>query len=147
MQFVKSPREMEGLASLKHYVPWWLVEGGADFGGIVSTHYGSFSEYSQVRLRDVNAVPRNDADWFANFINPVSNQEWIPWRGEIYNIGFVITEMFTALKGPEAQMEIVRQIAQGKSMDEAFENIFGTPWKTAVPIIARTIAKERAKNR
>jgi hypothetical protein len=147
LQFVKSPREMEGLASLKQYVPWWLVEGGADFGGIVSTHYGSFSEYSQVRLRDVNAVPRNDADWFANFINPVSNQEWIPWRGEIYNVGFVITEMFTALKGPEAQMEIVRQIAQGKSMDEAFENIFGTPWKAAVPIIARTIAKERAKNR
>jgi hypothetical protein len=148
-QFVGSPREISGLASLKQFVPWWLVEGGADFGGIVSTHYGSFSEYSQVRLRDVNAIPRKDADWYANFINPASNQEWIPLgpTGEIYTVGFVITEMFTALKGPEAQMEIVRQIAQGKSMDEAFENIFGTPWKTAVPIIARTIAKERAKNR
>jgi hypothetical protein len=82
----------------------------------------------------------------ANFINPASNQDWIPLgsTGEIYTVGFVITEMFTALKGPEAQMEIVRQIAQGKSMDEAFESVFGTPWKTAVPIIARTIAKERA---
>jgi hypothetical protein len=57
----------------------------------------------------------------------------------------MITEMFTAIKGPGAQMEIVRLIAQGKSMDEAFESVFGTPWKTAVPIIARTIAKERSK--
>ena len=60
-------------------------------------------------------------------------------------MGFVITEIFTALKGPGAQMEIVRQIAQGKSMDEAFENVFGTTWKSAVPIIARVIAAERTK--
>lgn len=146
-QFVGAPREIAGLASLKQHVPWWLVEGGADFGGIISTHYGSFSIYSEIRLRDVNGVPRRDADWFANFINPASNQEWIPLgpTGEIYNVGFMITEIFTAIKGPGAQMEIVRLIAQGKSMDEAFESVFGTPWKTAVPIIARTIAKERSK--
>jgi hypothetical protein len=146
-QFVGSPREINGLVSAKQYVPWWLVEGGADFGGIASTYYGSFTEYSAIRLRDVNAVPRKDAAWFANFIDPVSNQEWIPLgpTGEIYTVGFMITEMFTALKGPDAQMEIVKQIAQGKSMDEAFENIFGTPWKTAVPIIARIIAKEKAR--
>lgn len=146
-QFVGAPREIAGLASLKQHVPWWLVEGGADFGGIVSTHYGSFSIYSEIRLRDLNGVPRRDADWFANFINPASNQEWIPLgpTGEIYNVGFMIAEMFTAIKGPGAQMEIVRLIAQGKSMDEAFESVFGTPWKTAVPIIARTIAKERSK--
>jgi hypothetical protein len=146
-QFVKSPREINGLASLKQYIPWWLVEGGADFGGIVSTHYDSFQEYSKTRLRDVNNVPRRDAAWYENFINPASNQEWIPLgsTGEIYTVGFVITEIFTALKGPGAQMEIVRQIAQGKSMDEAFENVFGTPWKTAIPIIAKVIASERAK--
>jgi hypothetical protein len=146
-QFVKSPREMDGLASIKQFVPWWLVEGGADFGGIASTHPDSFQRYSDARLRNVNNVPRRDAAWYENFINPVSNQEWIPLgpTGEIYTVGFVITEIFTALKGPGAQMEIVRQIAQGKSMDEAFENVFGTPWKSAVPIIARVIATERAK--
>ena len=147
LQFVKSPREMNGLASLKQYVPWWLVEGGADFAGIASTHPDSFPRYSDARLRNVNNFPRRDAAWYENFINPASNQEWIPLgpTGEIYTVGFVITEMFTALKGPGAQMEIVRQIAQGKSMDEAFENVFGTPWKTAIPIIARVIAAERAK--
>jgi hypothetical protein len=146
-QFVKSPREMEGLASLKQHVPWWLVEGGADFGGIVSTHSDSFLRYGDARLRNVNNIPRRDAAWYENFINPASNQEWIPLgsTGEIYTVGFVITEIFTALKGPGAQMEIVRQIAQGKSMDDAFENVFGTPWKSAVPIIARVIATERAK--
>jgi hypothetical protein len=149
LQFVKSPREMNGLASVKQYVPWWLVEGGADFGGIASTHPDSFPQYGDARLRNVNNIPRRDAAWYENFINPASNQEWIPLgpTGEIYTVGFVITEMFTALKGPGAQMEIVRQIAQGRSMDEAFESVFGTPWKTAVPIIARTIAKERAKGR
>jgi hypothetical protein len=147
LQFVKSPREMDGLASLKQYVPWWLVEGGADFGGIASTYSDSFQRYSDARLRNVNNIPRRDAAWYENFINPISNQEWIPLgpTGEIYTVGFVITEIFTALKGPGAQMEIVRQIAQGKSMDEAFENVFGTPWKSAIPIIARVIATERAK--
>ena len=146
-QFVKSPREINGLASLKQYLPWWLVEGGADFGGIVSTHYDSFQEYSKTRLRNVNVVPKRDAAWYENFIKPVSDQDWIPLgsTGEIYTVGFVITEIFTALKGPGAQMEIVRQIAQGKSMDESFENVFGTPWKTAIPIIAKVIASERAK--
>ena len=58
-QFIKSPREINGLASLKQYVPWWLVEGGADFGGIVSTHYDSFLRYSEARLRDLHRRFRN----------------------------------------------------------------------------------------
>ena len=146
-QFIGTAREINGLASTKEFMPWWLIEGGADFGGLASTYYQSFASYSEARLRDVNSVKKRDATWFASFIDPASNQEWIQYdsTGEIYNVGFMITEIFTALKGPDSQMEIAKQIARGKTMDEAFENVFGTPWKSAVPIIARVLANVRAK--
>jgi hypothetical protein len=146
-QFIGTARESNGLASLRMYIPWWLSEGGAEFAGAVSTNYQSFSDYSKARMRGVGQVPRRDAQWFEGFINPRVLDEWIQYgaTGEIYNVGFVITEMFTAVKGPDAQMEIVRLLARGANMDEAFEKVFGVSWKETVPIIARVIAKERAK--
>lgn len=146
-QFIGSSLELDGLASLKQYVPWWLVEGGADFGGFASKYYLSYEDYLQGRMRDVYRSPKNDKSWYEEFINPPSNQYWIQFdsSGEIYNVGFMITEILSALKGPGVQMEIIRLIANGKSMDQAFESIFGTPWKSAVGEIAALISAERAR--
>lgn len=146
-QFLGTAREMDGLASLKMHIPWWLVEGGADFGGFASKYYTNFDQYKMARLRDVFRVPKQTPQWFENFIDPASNEVWIQLdsSGEIYNVGFMITEIFAAIKGPDSQMEIIKQIANGKTMDQAFESVFGTPWKTAVPIIAKLISEERGR--
>lgn len=146
-QFIGSSLELDGLASLKQHVPWWLVEGGADFGGFASKYYLSYENYLQGRMRDVYQSPKNDKSWYEEFINPPSNQYWIQFNssGEIYNVGFMITEILSALKGPGVQMEIIKLIAKGKSMDQAFESIFGTPWKSAVGEIASLISAERAR--
>jgi hypothetical protein len=146
-QFISTARELNGLAGLKEFLPWWLVEGGADFGGLLSKHYLSYEEYLQGRLRDVLRVPKREKSWYEDFINPASNQYWIQYdsTGEIYNIGFMVTEIMSALKGPGVQMELIKLIASGKSMDQAFESIFDTPWKSAVSEMAILIAKERAR--
>lgn len=146
-QFIGSPRELEGLASLKQHIPWWLVEGGADFGGFASKYYLSYEDYLQARMRNVLRSPKRDKAWFEAFINPESNQFWIQYdsSGEIYNVGFLITEIMSAIKGPGVQMDIIKLIAGGKSMDEAFESIFGGSWKSAVTAIAELISKERAR--
>ena len=146
-QYIGSPRELEGLASIKQFAPWWLVEGGADFGGFAAMNHTSYENYQSARMRDVLRTPKQSSEWFVKFINPDSNQYWIQFdsSGEIYNVGFMVTEIFTALKGPDSQMELFRLIANGKTMDDAFETIFGMPWKTAVPLIAKLISDERAK--
>lgn len=146
-QFIGTERELLGLASLKQFVPWWLVEGGADFVGFASKNYNSYENYSKARMRDVLRVPKKDSEWYQEFINPPDNQYWVPLNatGEIYNVGFMVTEILSAVKGPDIQMQIIKSIANGKSMDEAFETEFGIPWAKAVPIIARLIADERAK--
>lgn len=146
-QFIGSVRELEGLASLKQFAPWWLVEGGADFGGFASKHYLSYETYLRARMRDVIRSPKMDANWYQEFINPESNQYWIRFdpSGEIYNVGFMITEILSAIKGPGVQMELFKQFAAGKSMDEAFESIFNVSWKSAVVQLATLISTERSK--
>jgi hypothetical protein len=43
-------------------------------------------------------------------------------------------------------MDLFKEVANGKTFAEAFDKIFGLPWKDAVPIIARVIAKETGKS-
>ena len=57
----------------------------------------------------------------------------------------MINEIFAALKGPNAQMELYKTVAAGNTFDQAFEDIFGAPWKSAVPVIARVLASERIR--
>jgi hypothetical protein len=145
-QFMGTVRENGGTINSFIYMQGWMIEGGANFGGYASTHYRSFEEYKKGRQSDVDRMPRLDSRWYENFIN-MTNQERDQFtQGEIYHIGFMINEIFAALKGPNAQMELYKKVASGKSFDEAFEEIFGSPWKLAVPIIARVLASERIRN-
>jgi hypothetical protein len=57
-----------------------------------------------------------------------------------------LQEIFAAIKGPTVQMDLFKEVANGKTFPEAFEKIFGMPWKDAAPIIARVIAKERGNS-
>ena len=145
-QYLGTPNEFPGVVNMEN-APRWLVEGGADFGGFIVSNYLSYDDYQKARMRDVLRSPKQTTDWFEKFINPSSFDYWIQFdsSGEIYNVGFMVTEIFAALKGPDSQMELFRLIANGKTMDEAFETIFGMPWKTAVPLIAKLISDERAK--
>lgn len=146
-QFIGSKRELEGLSSLKKHSPWWLVEGGAEFGAFASMNYLSYEKYLSARTQDVYGVPKQTINWFEQFINPPDNQYWLKFNstGEIYNVGFMVTEIFTAVKGPDSQMQLFKLFADGKDMDAAFESVFGVPWKTTVPIIAKLISEERAR--
>ncbi len=145
-QFMGTPRENGGTINSFIYMQGWMIEGGANFGGYASTHYRSFEEYKKGRQTDVDRMPRFDSSWYEKFIN-MTNQERDQFnQGEIYHIGFMINEIFAALKGPNAQMELYRKVASGKSFDEAFEEIFGASWKLAVPVIARVLASERIRN-
>jgi hypothetical protein len=144
-QFMGTSRENGGTINSFIYMQGWMIEGGANFGGYASTHFRSFDDYRKGRQTDVDRMPRVDAAWFEKFIN-MSNQERDQFtQGEIYHVGFMINEIFAALKGPNAQMELYKKVAAGDTFEKAFEEIFGAPWKSAVPVISRVLASERIR--
>ena len=144
-QFLGTSREDGGTISTGMYMPDWMIEGGADFSAYASTHHASLSDYLKARQTDIERVPKQNAAWFENFLTLSDAESSKLTSGEIYNIGFMVNEIFASLKGPNVQMELFKAVAKGKSFDQAFEDIFGTPWKSAVPIIARVLANVRAK--
>ena len=145
-QFIGTARENGGTINSFIYTSGWMIEGGANFGGNASTYYTSFDQYKRARLEEIQSLPKVDQLWFEKFIE-MSNQERDKFdQGEIYHVGFLINEIFASIKGPNVQMELFRKIALGKSFDEAFEDIFGAPWKSVVPLISRVLAAERARN-
>lgn len=144
-QFMGTARENGGTINSFIYMQGWMIEGGANFGGYASTHFRSFDDYRKGRQTDVDRMPRVDAAWYEKFIN-MSNQERDQFtQGEIYHVGFMINEIFAALKGPNAQMELYKKVAAGDTFEKAFEEIFGAPWKSAVPVISRVLASERIR--
>ena len=124
----------------------WMMEGGADFSLLVSTYRETYSEYLVQRTLQVNRVPKKTADWYENFMMLPNSKLNEYMDGEVYSVGFMINEIFASIKGPTVQMNLFREVANGKTFAEAFDKIFGLPWKDAVPIIARIIAKETGKS-
>ena len=144
-QFMGTVRENGGTINSFIYMQGWMIEGGANFGGYASTHFRSFEDYKKGRQSDVDRMPRVDAAWFEKFISMTNLERDQFTQGEIYHVGFMINEIFAALKGPNAQMELYKKVASGKSFDEAFEEIFDAPWKLAVPVIARVLASDQIR--
>ena len=138
-------RENGGTINSFIYMQGWMIEGGANFGGYASTHFRSFEDYKKGRQSDVDRMPRVEAAWFEKFIN-MTNQERDQFtQGEIYHVGFMINEIFAAIKGPNAQMELYKKVAAGDTFEKAFEEIFDAPWNAAVPVISRVLASDRIR--
>ena len=145
-QFLGTGREDGGIKNSGIYMQDWMIEGGADFSLLVSTYRETYSEYLVQRTLQVNRVPKKTADWYENFMM-LSNSKLSEYMdGEVYSVGFMINEIFASIKGPTVQMDLFKEVANGKTFAEAFEKVFGMPWKYAAPIIARVIAKETGKS-
>jgi hypothetical protein len=137
-------------------LPPWMREGNADWAGTAAAFYSNYEDYVNFRAHDVlggqYGQPLNYSDeWVTKFLNPnpvfmegANNN--IYWDGfaryENYCIGFMVNEIFTALKGPDAGMNLYRSVGKGKSFLQAFQDEFGLSWAEALPYISKTISKE-----
>jgi len=130
-------------------VPRWYVEGGAEFAQTAAVFFASHNMYIEDRrqwTQDLTKGTWFTEQWLEEFINPPGWKDWSVWDKyagwRVYDVGFAVTEILTALKGPAATMELFDLVAQGSSYEEAFEKTYGIKWLDAVPIISRTIYKE-----
>ena len=130
-------------------VPRWYVEGGAEFAQTAAVFFTFHDAYIKDRYQWTQDLTKGTwltQAWLEEFINPPGWTDWSPWDKyagwRVYDVGFAVTEILTALKGPAATMELINLVAQGDTYDQAFEKTYGIKWVDAVPIISRTILKE-----
>ena len=142
-QFIGTSKEAAAYCCTKSYMPWWLVEGGAEFSQAAALYSDSFANYSSERKNDVGGLFTDatiTTSWLETFLKPGSTGDWAKydnWR--IYDVGFLASEVLAALQGPQSIMQLYREVALGKSYEAAFLGIYGISWNDAVPILAQAI--------
>jgi len=128
-------------------IPRWHAEGEAEFAQAAAIYHLDFTSYNVERQRIIKDLIRNpeiDKNWLIEFLNPASGlvkwQAWDKYDGwRVYDIGMLVTEILTSLKGPESTMGLSFEVGNGLSYQKAFEKIYGITWKLAVPLIADII--------
>jgi hypothetical protein len=145
--FVGTSNQAQATCCIKAFVPWWFSEGGAEFSQIAAIFSDSFNRYLDDREHWAQEVIQNREKkftkaWLANFLKPPSTSVWASqenqWR--LYDVGLLVSEIMTAIKGPSINIQIFEDIAKGSTFEKSFESHFGISWELAVPLIAESIA-------
>jgi hypothetical protein len=146
--FYGTPNQSQAMCCIKAFTPWWFVEGGAEFSQIAAIYSSSFNNYTRDRkvwARDLleNREKKFTEAWIANFIKPPNTKIWMDsdTQWHLYDLGMLVSEMFTAIKGPAINIQIFKDISDGMTYEESFEKHFGVKWTDAVPLLAKSISK------
>lgn len=132
--------------------PTWYLEGQAEFSQNAAIFYKSFDLYTKNR-RSVSEAIFNDSTitstWIQEYfvVNPPSSwfSKYESWRQ--YDLGGMLIEVLTALKGPSSTMEIWKLAGSGLKFNDAFEKVYGLSFDKALPIISKAIALELGRSK
>ena len=127
--------------------PTWYWEGQAEFTQNSAVYFEDFTKYLNARKKVAEELFRftkfnsemiqkyfvfnAPADWQANYDQ---------WRQ--YDLGAMLVEILTALKGPDSNMEMWKLASTGMNFQTAFFTVYGVEFDKALPIIAKAIALE-----
>ena len=129
----------------------WYIEGQALFAENASIFNQSFDLYTKNRRSSSLDLYRDSAitsAWIQEFFVVNQTQAWFNkyprWRQ--YDLGAMLIETLTAVKGPSSTMEIWKLMGAGQSFNQAFESIYGTSFDKASPIISKAIALQLGRS-
>lgn len=146
--FFGTPQQGQAMFGIKAFTPWWFAEGGAQFSQSASIFANSFPKYAADRkfwTKDfmANRNKKFNEKWIANYIKPPDTKVWsapdTQWH--LYDLGMLVSEIFTAIKGPAINIQIYEDISDGMTFEQSFEKQFGQSWDSAVPLIAKSISQ------
>jgi hypothetical protein len=146
--FFGTPQQGQAMVGIKAFTPWWFAEGGATLSQSAAIYANSFPKYSKERNIGAgdflsNRNKKYTEKWITNFIKPSDKKVWSDpdssWH--LYDIGALICEIFTAIKGPAINIQIYEDISDGMTFEQSFEKQFGQSWDSAVPLIAKSISQ------
>ena len=128
-------------------MPWWMVEGNASFTQAVAIYSKSYSEYLKERKRNTNDLIGNSLSeftkqWFEKYLDTTTTVEWDKpengWR--MYDVGFLVNEALASIYGPNINMQLFKDVANGKTWEQAFEANTGISWSVALPKLAAILS-------
>ena len=146
--FFGTPQQGQAMFGIKAFTPWWFAEGGAQFSQSAAIFANSFPKYAADRkfwTKDflTNRNKKFTEKWIANYIKPPDTKVWsaqdTQWH--LYDLGMLVSEIFTAIKGPGINIQIYEDISDGMTFEQSFEKQFGQSWDSAVPLIAKSISQ------
>ena len=134
-----------------NWPPTWYLEGQAEFSQNAAIYYQSFGLYTKNR-RDVSQDLFRDSkitsEWIQEFFVTSQPSSWFSkydrWRQ--YDLGGMLVEVLTAIKGPASTMEVWKQCGSGMKFTDAFEKVYGISFEKALPIISKAIALELGRS-
>lgn len=151
-QFMGTSKSQGSHCCIKAYLPYWAVEGGAEFAQAVAIFPKSFNAYLLERDHDTNEFVSNrdgvfTLDWIKSFLDISAINSWNDpknnWR--TYDLGFLVNEALVAIKGPDISMKLNKDVANGMSWPQAFEASMGISWTEGLPELATAIKGQLKK--
>ena len=133
-------------------VPRWLIEGGATWAARAAVFNEDFAKYSAERENNnsetLNRI-KPKADRIETFLSPNYTTGWEIWNDDryhqwnVYDVGSLASEILVALKGPDAFMNLFKNVGEGKLFSQAFGDIYGISWTQGAKIIAEAIVAQQ----
>jgi hypothetical protein len=143
MQFQGKPTQrMAGGAGL---IPNWFLEGHAHLAGNVGSAK-TLSDYKLFRSFWLNAradgLPGYSPESIQSFYDKLAPGKFDPSvQSNVYSIGYFSVEALASLKGVDSPIEVIKQISDGSTWDQAFLKVYGISWEEASPILAKTVSR------
>jgi hypothetical protein len=134
-----------------NWPPTWYLEGQAEFSQNASIFYESFELFTKNR-REVSANLFRDSkvtsQWIQEYFTLNQTSAWFDKydRWFQYDLGGMLVEVLTALKGPASTMEVWKQCGSGMTFAAAFEKVYGISFEKALPTISKAIALELGRS-
>ena len=143
MQFIGKSKDDRNF----EYLPRWFIEPHAHIAGITGSAK-TLAEY-QVNRRDwLNTSPNQEIKsfspedierFYASLMPGKYNGEMF---GYVYTIGYITMESLVALKGIDSPIEVILQVSNGSTFEEAFAKVYGITWAQASPILAKSVSQQ-----
>ncbi len=143
MQFQGKPTQrMGGGAGL---IPNWFLEGHAHLAGNVGSAR-TLADYKTFRSFWLNAtadgLPGYSPESIQSFYDKLAPGKFDPSvQSNVYSIGYFSVEALASLKGVDSPIEVIKQISDGSTWEEAFLKVYGITWNEAAPILAKTVSR------
>ncbi|CAN1499203.1 hypothetical protein MCEZE9_00481 [Candidatus Nanopelagicaceae bacterium] len=131
--------------------PTWYLEGQANYTQYVAVYNESFEEYRKKRRPSDEGLYRDSkitSQWIQDYFVVDPPADWFNkyerWRQ--YDLGAMLIEVLTAVKGPASTMELWKQCGTGLKFKDAFEKVYGISFDKALPNISKAIALQLGRS-
>ena len=138
IQFQNTPRQL-------YLLPSWFVEGHAHLIGNAGSA-NSLLEYSDFRNQWKPGRPYGLNDYSPSSIEQLYDRLSVGKTDSsvfqnVYTIGYFTVEALVAIKGVDSPIEMVSQVSNGKSFEEAFLSVYGISWSDGSKILAKAVSR------